>query len=81
MTHGNQWHLTNCEEVLQDFETARGIAVPRLPQASASPFPAIPSPLNGFSIEAAAPDSPTQLVGRKILYKGEGWQLGSVARV
>ena len=46
-------HLTNCEEALRDFEIERGIAVPRAPQASASPFPALPSPPNGFSIKAA----------------------------
>ena len=71
-------HLTNCEEALRDFETAHCIAVPRQQQASASPFPALPSPLNGFLIEAAAPDCLTQLVGWKILYwwQGEGWQLG-----
>ena len=69
--------------MLRDFETACGITVPRSPQASTSPFLALPSPPHGFSIKAAAPDCQTQLVGRKILYwwPGEGWQLGSVVLV
>ena len=76
-------HLTNCEEALQDFETELCIAVPQQPQVSASPFPALPSPLNCFSIKEAAPDCPTQLVGRKVLYwwLGEGWKLGLVVQV
>ena len=81
-TLGNTWeaveHLTNCKEVFWDFETAHCTTVPWPQQASNSPFPALPTPPNGFSIEAAAPDGPTYLMGREILYwwQGEGWQLG-----
>jgi len=89
---GDTWepveHLTHCEEALQDFEAARGVAVPRPPpsarRAAPSQPPPLPPPPSGFSIAASAPDGPPAgLVGSKILYwwPEDGWLLGSVAKV
>ena len=78
--------MTNCEEAVQAFEQARGVAVPRAappPPSRGCGGRAHPLPPAGFVVDPAPGDLGPTLVGREVLYwwPDDGWQRGRVARL